>query len=233
MKGEGRQRPPLLHGRYESRSIGAEPDALTGVWVPNSSQDPFGRTRARQEDRDQAALFTARYGEALEKLRAKQFRPKDKGVPLEWFEWERLIIDECHESLVMGEEDAEARASVLGSESRGQKEKRKCAQRELLGIGEPDPSKRPMRARRSTWGLTGTPLLSSETRITELAALCGGAYVCGGAAHWRTMVISADLHRPLLESPPISVGHAAPTSADLRRSLCACGCALFLSSPWP
>ena len=46
---------------------------------------------------------------------------------------------------------------------------------------------RPFRARRSTWGLTGTPLLSSETRITELAALCGGTYVCGNAAHWRTM----------------------------------------------
>ena len=37
------------------------------------------------------------------------------------------------------------------------------------------------------WGLTGTPLLSSETRITELAALCAGTYVCGSAAHWRTM----------------------------------------------
>ena len=64
---------------------------------------------------------------------------------------------------------------------------RKCAQRELLGIGQADVSQRPLRARRSVWGLTGTPLLSSETRITELAALCGGTYVTGGAAHWRLM----------------------------------------------
>ena len=26
------------------------------MWVPNSSQDPFGKSGARQEDRDQAAL---------------------------------------------------------------------------------------------------------------------------------------------------------------------------------
>ena len=28
--------------------------------------------------------------------------------------------------------------------------------------GQPDAGRRPFRARRSTWGLTGTPLLSSE-----------------------------------------------------------------------
>lgn len=37
------------------------------------------------------------------------------------------------------------------------------------------------------WGLTGTPLLSTPERITELGALNGGTYVCGNAAHWRTM----------------------------------------------
>ena len=41
--------------------------------------------------------------------------------------------------------------------------------------------------RASTWGLTGTPLLSSEARITELASLCGGTYITGAASHWRTM----------------------------------------------
>lgn len=100
----------------------------------------------------------------------------------------------------MLQEEAETRADATSSkaggrkdrseqqhETQGHREKRKCAQRELLGIGVPDPARRPLRARRSTWGLTGTPLLSSETRITELAALCGGAYVCGNAAHWRTM----------------------------------------------
>ena len=62
-----------------------EPDILTGVWVPNSSQDPFGKSAARQEDRDVAALFTVRYGEAVDALRAMKFSDKDKGVPLEWF----------------------------------------------------------------------------------------------------------------------------------------------------
>ena len=156
--------------------------------MPFTSLNPFGKAQARQEDRDAAALFTVRYGEALAKLRRKPFKPTDKGVPLEWFEFERLIIDECHESLVLGEDDADRqKASAKDGEKGAQKEVRKCAQRELLGIGQPDPSRPPFRARKSTWGLTGTPLLSSETRITELAALCGGTYVMGSAAHWRTM----------------------------------------------
>ena len=46
--------------------------------MPNSSQDPFGKSGARQEDRDQAALFTARYAAALEQLRAKSFKGSDK-----------------------------------------------------------------------------------------------------------------------------------------------------------
>ena len=168
--------------------IGSEPDILTGVWVPNSSQDPFGKSKARQEDRDIAALFTVRYAEAVAKLRATTFKPSDKGVPLEWFTFERMVVDECHESLVLGEDDAERKgASAFVQEKAMQREKRKCAQRELLGIGQPDVGRRPLRVRRSTWGLTGTPLLSSETRITELASLCGGTYVCGNAAHWRTM----------------------------------------------
>ena len=34
-------------------------------------------------------------------------------------------------------------------------------------------------------GLTGTPLLETESRITELANLCGATYLCGAAHHWR------------------------------------------------
>ena len=103
--------PSFLSERKQSRLIGNEPDILTGVWVPNSSQDPFGKSAARQEDRDVAALFTVRYSEALAKLRAMSFEGSDKGVPIEWFTWERLIIDECHESLVLGQEDAERQAA--------------------------------------------------------------------------------------------------------------------------
>ena len=85
--------PSFLSERKQSRLVGNEPDILTGVWVPNTSQDPFGKSAARQEDRDVAALFTVRYNEALEKLRARKFGEGDKGVPIEWFTWERLIID--------------------------------------------------------------------------------------------------------------------------------------------
>ena len=75
----------------------------------------------------------------------------------------------------MSQEEAETRADATSGKSGGRKErseqqhetqghreKRKCAQRELLGIGVPDPARRPLRARRSTWGLTGTPPLSSH-----------------------------------------------------------------------
>ena len=88
--------PPFLEGRKQSRLIGSEPDILTGVWVPNSSQDPFGRSKARQEDRDVAAYFTVRYNECLKTLRAQKFKGSTKGVPLEWFTFERMIVDECH-----------------------------------------------------------------------------------------------------------------------------------------
>ena len=49
--------PAFLQGRRSTRLIGSEPDALTGVWVPNSSQDPFGKSGARQEDRDQVEPY--------------------------------------------------------------------------------------------------------------------------------------------------------------------------------
>jgi SNF2 family DNA or RNA helicase len=35
------------------------------------------------------------------------------------------------------------------------------------------------------WGLTGTPLLETEARVTELANLMGGTYLTGAAHHWR------------------------------------------------
>ena len=35
------------------------------------------------------------------------------------------------------------------------------------------------------WGLTGTPLLTTEARVTELASIAGGTYISGGWRHWR------------------------------------------------
>jgi len=101
------------------------------------------------------------------------------GVPIEYFRWRRVIIDECHEPLCMGSDDAD--------ESAMSSKRSSCAVRELLGIAHPDVASRPLLAQRGVFGLTGTPLLSSPARITELASLCAGTYVTGASNHWRTV----------------------------------------------
>ena len=59
------------------------------------------------------------------------------------------------------------------------------AGREWLGLAQPDVDQRPLRARGTVWGLSGTPILTSEERVIEMASLFGGAYVCGASDHWR------------------------------------------------
>ena len=54
-----------------------------------------------------------------------------------------------------------------------------------MGVAETDISKRPLIAATGVWGLTGTPLLETEARVTELANLMGGTYLTGAAHHWR------------------------------------------------
>ena len=66
-------------------------------------------------------------------------------------------------------------------------EKNRRAARELLGITLKDISKRPLRFRKAMFGLTGTPLLDSCSRVTELANLIGGTYVTGLSSHWRKL----------------------------------------------
>ena len=114
---------------------------------------------------------------ALPALRAKRFSPGDRGVPIEYFRWRRVIVDECHEPLCMGADDADEHAMSTKRSA--------CAVRELLGVAIPDVNARPLLAQRGTFGLTGTPLLSSVARITELASLCAGTYITGAWAHWR------------------------------------------------
>jgi hypothetical protein len=57
--------------------------------------------------------------------------------------------------------------------------------REFLGVACHDVKKRPLLAAAGVWGLTGTPLLETEARVTELANLMGGTYITGAAHHWR------------------------------------------------
>ena len=110
---------------------------------------------------------------------------------MEYFEYERIILDECHEACCPGDlegggdEDDKQR-------KRSSSSKAPLAARELMGLASDDnlPGERPLRARVAVWGLTGTPMLSSEARVTELASCCalnGGVYIMGGARHWRRL----------------------------------------------
>ena len=174
--------PPFLHRRNTNREsgIGDNETTIYGVWLTRSSRDPYGKVKGRQEDREAAAFFSHSYARvALPALRARSFKESDKGVPIEYFKWRRVIVDECHEPLCMGADDADE-AAISSKRS-------SCAVRELLGIAIPDVGNRPLLSQRGTFGLTGTPLLSSVARITELASLCAGTYVTGASAHWRTV----------------------------------------------
>jgi hypothetical protein len=92
------------------------------------------------------------------------------------FTWERVIIDECHETLVTSK-DFKTKDDY--------KEAQRQACREFLGVAQTDISKRPLLAATGVWGLTGTPLLSSEARVCELANLCNHTYLTGACSHWR------------------------------------------------
>lgn len=67
------------------------------------------------------------------------------------------------------------------------KEKNRRAGRELLGITEKDIQRRPLVFRRAIYGLTGTPLLDSGSRVIELANLMGNTYISGLSSHWRKL----------------------------------------------
>jgi hypothetical protein len=67
------------------------------------------------------------------------------------------------------------------------REKNRRAGRELLGLTQRDPMDRPLICRRAVFGLTGTPLLDSSSRVIELANLMGGTYIPGLSSHWRKL----------------------------------------------
>jgi hypothetical protein len=85
----------------------------------------------------------------------------------------------CHptRSLVTGKSDETQDAEFKATARRGA--------REFLGVAQTNISKRPLIAASGVWGLTGTPLLETEARVTELANLMGGTYLTGAAHHWR------------------------------------------------
>ena len=167
-----------------------EQNAARGVWIPHTSTDPYGggNNNLNQRRRDQSAFYTYRYSQAIEALRQKTFKDNQRGVPVEYFEWDRLIVDEVHESLCTTKGEMEnAKESAKQSDSGFFKEKNRRAGRELLGITQRDTSRRPLVCRRAVFGLTGTPLLDSSSRVIELANLMGGCYVIGLSSHWRKL----------------------------------------------
>ena len=116
-----------------------------------------------QRKRDAQGYYGHCYSEAIVQLREKSFSASERGVPLEYFTWERIVIDECHETLVTGKKHETKDANF--------KEKSRRGAREFLGVAQTDIAKRPLVAAAGIWGLTGTPLLETEARVTELANL--------------------------------------------------------------
>jgi hypothetical protein len=83
--------------------------------------------------RDVTAYFTYSYLNAVKKLRELKFKASDKGVPLEYFTWERIFVDEIHECLCTEKDNLQLDWF---------KEKNRRASRELLGIAQKDVSQR-------------------------------------------------------------------------------------------
>jgi hypothetical protein len=106
---DGRSRPYTEHlskkagvGRIPPAPTGysqREAPTIEGTWVRNmaSGPDAYMGNRGKQRTRDEQAYYGHCYSDAIAKLRQKTFGPKEKGVPIEYFTWERVVIDECRE----------------------------------------------------------------------------------------------------------------------------------------
>ena len=171
-----------------------EQSSAKGVWIPSSSTDPYngGNNKNNQKRRNESAYYTHVYLSAVHNLRERDFKPSDKGVPLEFFEWERVFVDEIHESLCTTRVELNLakereKESKSGDASGFFTEKNRRVGRELLGLTEKDIRRRPLLFRKAIFGLTGTPLLDSSNRVIELANLMGGTYVVGLSSHWRKL----------------------------------------------
>ena len=177
-----------------------------GTLMPNTSADPYGGNASdkAQSRRDESAWFTHCYQEAIDGIRKIEFSENDRGIPLEYFVWERVIIDEVHESLCTTK--VEVDQSKKNEQFKNFKEKNRRAGRELLGIITRDPRRRPLRFTKAIFGLTGTPLLDSPNRVTELASLMGNVYVLGLNSHWRKLEREScrDIFLHYLLEPPQS-----------------------------
>ena len=71
-----------------------------GVWLPAGHSDQGNRISLNQRRRNASARYTHLYLKAVHGLRSQSLPQTKKGVPLEYFEWERIIVDEIHVSQI-------------------------------------------------------------------------------------------------------------------------------------
>jgi hypothetical protein len=74
--------------------------AAAGIWIPATSADPYGgaNNENNQKRRNASARYSYVYLSAIHNIRKQKFDNSQKGVPLEFFQWERIIVDEIHVS---------------------------------------------------------------------------------------------------------------------------------------
>jgi SNF2 family DNA or RNA helicase len=186
---EGAPKLPRYVGQTET-------SGAKGVWIPQSSTDPYGggnnpnnqvsvtiETRSYytldflvllntnveidktlhfflQKRRNESARFTYVYIKAIQLIRSLVFDNSKKSIPLEYFEWERVIVDEIHESLCTSKDEIKLAKEASAEDDRGFfQEKNRRAGRELLGVMTKDIKMRPLVYRKAIFGLSGTPLL--------------------------------------------------------------------------
>jgi len=188
-EGKGKNRPYTanLCSKASAKSIPIAPTKVTqreapsieGTFIRNqaSGPDPYVGNRGSQRSRDAQAYYGHCYSTAIESLREKKFSPSERGVPFEYFTFRRVVLDECHETLVTSKQEKFTDSDFKDTARRGA--------REFLGVAQTDSRRRPLRATLAHWGLTGTPMLETYARITEMANLMGGTYLTGAENHWR------------------------------------------------
>mmetsp|Transcript_16313 Transcript_16313/g.28556 ORF Transcript_16313/g.28556 Transcript_16313/m.28556 type:complete len:1878 (-) Transcript_16313:150-5783(-) len=171
-----------------------EPEQLQGIWIPGHPAAPYAQAKGKQKAREQTAYFSHCYCQAVEALRKKNLSAEETNCPLEAFLWKRIIADEVHQVL----------APDKNKQGEQLQKKTPFSAREMLGVTQPEVHLRPLRASRGVWGLTGTPMLSDEQRVTEMAAFCGGIYVMSARSHWRALEKASQRDEFLLAQEPAS-----------------------------
>jgi hypothetical protein len=59
-----------------------EPEQIKGIWVPGHPAAPYGMAKGKQQHREQAVFFSAKYDAAIEQLRQRELTPDTQAPPL-------------------------------------------------------------------------------------------------------------------------------------------------------